>query len=452
MQLSRYSGDLSTVDFVDLTIVDLAGAPRSIALPRAYMSEGRMESGIGVEPESFGLPNPGGARLTAIPDLSASYVEERDGARVLTVLCDVVDGEGRDFRPYARSVARAARAELRASGLADDAMMLPELEFYAFDEVRYATAPGRSYYFVESPEGLGEGRDNVPRFAPGAGGLGTGPDDRMASLRARSVLALEAAGIPVKYHHHENAPSQLEIELEFASLPRAADSIVLAKRIVRGCAAELGLHATFMPKPVMGLAGSGLHIHQYLSRGGSSLFPGSGSGGLSPLALSYSAGVLERSRSGSLVAWSNPSTNSYRRLLAGLRAPTSAILSPSRRAAMRVPAYLRPGEERVEFRVGDATANPHYFLAAMLLAGIDGARRGLDPAALGLLEGEDAQRAQASELPTDLAAALFGLESDSGYLAPAFPPELVAAWIESKRRDEAKVRAQTTPLEDELYF
>jgi glutamine synthetase len=447
MQLSRYSGDLSTVDFVDLLIVDMAGAPRSLSLPRAYMSESRMEDGLGVDAGSFGFPDSSRSKLSALPDFSSAFVEEKDGLRSLRVLCDLRDEEGRDFALYPRSVARAAMAELRSAGIADDAMMLPELEFFAFEDARYATGSGYSYYRVGSSEGIGEGRDDLPRIGPAGGSLCAGPEDRLETLRAKSVIALEAAGIPVKYHHHEHAPAQLEIELAFAPLPKAADSILLAKWIVRSCARELGLYATFMPKPMRGVAGSGLHVHQYLAKGGASLFPGSGACGLSPLGLAYSAGLLEHSLSGSLLAWSNPSTNSYRRLRAGQGAPSLASLAAAARsAAIRVPGYLRPGEERIEFRAGDATANPHYFLSAMLLAGLDGARRGLDPEARGFLS------ENCPALPGELRLALGGLKIDSGYLAPAFPAELVKAWVEAKEKDAEYVDAAPVPQEYELYF
>jgi glutamine synthetase len=455
MRLTRYSGDLSTVDYIDLLILDLSGSIRSISLPRAYMAEARMESGIGVDAASFGFSDPSGARLAAVPDPSTAFVEEKEGYRILRVLCDLRDEEGRDFGQYPRAVARASLAELRSSGLADDAMMHAELEFFAFDEARYATGIGRSYYFVESSEGIGEGRDDLPRFGISEGSLASGPEDRLDVLRSKAVAALESAGISVKYHHHETAAAQLEIELDFASLRGAADSIVLAKWIIKGCADELGLHATFMPKPIQGLPGSGLHVHQYLSAGGSSLFPGDGRCGLSPLGLSYSAGLLEHSLSGSLLAWSCPSTNSYRRLAAGHGAPAGAFLAASSRAAaIRVPGYLRRGQERIEFRAGDATCNAHYFLSAMLLAGLDGARRALDPVAMGFSPSsatEEARR-EAKRLPSDLALALGGLKADSAYLARAFPPELVESWIAAKEKDAARVRAAPVPLEYELYF
>jgi glutamine synthetase len=452
MRLTRYSGDLSTVDFVDLLIVDLGGSPRSISVPRAYMAEGRMEGGVGVDAATFGFSDPSGARLAAVPDASASFVEEKEGYKVLHALCDLRDEDGKDFPQYPRAVARAALAELRASRLADEAMMLAELEFFAFEKARYATGTGYSYYFVESPEGIGEGPVDSPRFGASGGSLASGPGDRLVGLRSGAVLALESAGIPVKYHHHESSAAQLEIELDFASLPAAADSIILAKWIVRACAGELGLRATFMPKPILGLPGSGLHVHQHLSAGGSSLFPGAGACGLSPLGLSYCAGILEHSLSGSLLAWSNPSTNSWRRLGSGNGAPAIAALAvSSRSAALRVPGYLRRGEERIEFRVGDATCNAHYFLAAMLLAGLDGARRGLDPVALGFADAGGAAQVGAA-LPSELALALSGLRADSAYLAPAFPAALVESWIAAKEDDAASVRAAPVPREYDLYF
>ncbi len=455
MLLTRYSGDLSTVDFIDLLILDLGGSPRSLSLPRAYMSESRMEGGIGVDAATFGYSDGSGARLAAVPDASTAFVEEKEGSRILRVLCDLRDEDGRDFPQCPRAVARASVAELHASGLADEAMMHAELEFFAFDKVRYATGIGKSYYFVESSEGIGEGRDDLPRFLPSMGSLKSGPEDRLDSLRTKAVAAIEAAGIAVKYHHHETAAAQLEIELDFAAMPAAADAIVLAKWIIKSCADELGLYATFMPKPILGLPGSGLHVHQYLSVGASSLFPGDEYCGLSPLALSYAAGMLEHSLTGSLLAWACPSTNSYRRLAAGSGAPTAASLAASSRAAViRVPGYSRRGEERLEFRAGDATGNAHYFLSAMLLAGLDGARRGLDPVALGYApeSAPEARQPEAKRLPADLGLALGGLESDSAYLAPAFPPGLAESWIAAKRKDAAYVLAAPVPQEYELYF
>jgi glutamine synthetase len=429
--------------------VDLGGALRSISLPRPYLTEGRIERGIGVDAGTFGFGDRDEARLSAMPDLSSAFVEERDGIRVLHALCDLEDESGKAFPPAPRSVARSAMAELRASGLADDALMLPELEFFAFSDVRYGSGPGGSYFSVESAEGIGSAEADRPRFGPSGGSLATAPEDRFVLLRSRAVLALEAAGIPVKYHHHETAVSQLEIELDFASMPRAADSIALAQWIVKGCARELGLYATFMPKPLLGAAGSGLHIHQYLTRAGASLFSGEGACGLSPLALSYASGILERSVSGSLLAWSSPSSNSYRRLRSGQGAPTRAMVaSTSRDAAIRVPGYLRRGEERLEFRAGDATCNPHYFLSAMLLAGLDGARRALDPQSLGFLE----SGAEARRFPLDLDIALEGLKAESSYLGPAFPPALVDSWIAAKRKESDYVRAVPVPQEYELYF
>lgn len=455
MLLTRYSGDLSTVDFIDLLILDIGGSPRSLSLPRAYMSESRMEDGIGVDAATFGYSDDSGARLAAVPDLSTAFVEEKEGARILRVLCDLRDEVGRDFPQYPRAVTRASVAELRASGIADEAMMHAELEFFAFDKVRYATGMGKSYYFVESSEGIGEGRDDQPRFLPSMGSLKSGPGDHLDSLRTKAVAAIEAAGIAVKYHHHETAAAQLEIELDFAAMPAAADAIVLAKWIIKSCADELGLHVTFMPKPILGLPGSGLHVHQYLANGGSTLFPGDGYSGLSPLALSYAAGLLEHSLTGSLLAWACPSTNSYRRLAAGSGAPSVASLAASSRsAAIRVPGYSRRGQERLEYRAGDATGNAYFFLSAMLLAGLDGARRSLDPVTLGYAAetSREGRQPEPKRLPVDLDHALGGLESDSAYLASAFPPSLVDSWIAAKKKEAAYVLAAPVPQEYELYF
>jgi len=261
---------------------------------------------------------------------------------------------------------------------------------------------------------------------------------------------MEAAGIPVKYHHHEVAAAQLEIELNFISLPGAADAVALSKWIIKSCADELGLFVTFMPKPMYKLAGSGMHVHQYVEKAGASIFPGEGLYGLSPAGLGYTAGILEHALTGSLLAWSNPSTNSYRRLVPGYEAPVSATFAQgSRAAAIRIPGYLKKGEARIEFRTGDATANVYYFLAAMLLAGLDGVTRKLDPVAKGYNIAKERPR---NIFPTGLYHVLAGLRKDNDYLLPVFPKELIDGWIALKEKEAEYVYNAPVPQEYELYF
>ncbi|GAB1454813.1 hypothetical protein MASR2M48_01120 [Spirochaetota bacterium] len=450
MKLSKYLGDMSGVDYLSLLVVDIHGSVRSVSLPRSYVSDKVLKDGIGFDASNFGYAQVHKSDMVAIPDLSTGFLEEKDGFKILHAFCDVWTTEGKPFEQYPRAVVRKAMDALRASGVGDDAKMLVELEFYAFDDVRYSTTTGHSYYYVESAEGIGDDYSDAPRFGLSKGYHRMGPEDRYGRLRNEVVQAMGAAGIPVKYHHHEVAASQLEIELNFISLDSAADAVVLSKWIIRSIAEELGLFVTFMPKPMYKIAGSGMHVHQYVEKGGKSIFPGEGLYGLSETGLAYTAGVLSHALSGSLLAWSNPSTNSYRRLVPGYEAPVSATFAQgSRAAAVRIPGYLKKGEARIEFRTGDATANAYYFLAAMLLAGLDGVKRGLDPVALGFASTKETSK---NIFPTGLFHVLAGLRKDNGYLAVAFPDELIDSWITIKKQEAEYVYNAPVPQEYELYF
>lgn len=450
MTLSSYTGDLSTIDYLSMLVVDIHGALRSVSLPRAYVSDKVLKNGIGFDASNFGYAQVHKSDMVAIPDLATAFVEEKDGFRILHAFCDVWTTDGEPFDQYPRAVARKAADRLKATGIGDDAKMLVELEFYVFDEVSYATTTAHSYYFVASQEGIGDEYSDAPRFGLSKGYHRLHPDDKYGYLRNEAVKLMEAAGIPVKYHHHEVGAAQLEIELNFISLLAAADAVVLAKWIIKSVADELGLFVTFMPKPMYKIAGNGMHVHQFIEKGCKSVFPGDGLYGLSQVGLAYTAGVLSHALSGSLLAWSNPSTNSYRRLVPGYEAPVSATFAQaSRAAAVRIPGYLKKGEARIEFRTGDATANTYYFLAAMLLAGLDGVERGLDPVKLGYAAAKETSK---NTFPTGLFHVLAGLKKDHGYLRHAFPTELIEGWIAMKKVEAEYVYNAPVPQEYELYF
>jgi glutamine synthetase len=450
MELSKYTGDLDGIDFLSLLVIDIQGALRSVSLPRSYVSDKVLKNGIGFDASNFGYAQVHKSDMVAVPDLAGAFVQEKDGYRVLHAFCDVHTTDGEAFAQYPRTVARKALEALRASGVGDEAKMLVELEFYVFDDVRHSTTVDHSYYFVESAEGIGEEYEDAPRLGLSKGYHRFAPEGRYDLLRNRAVEAMIACGIPVKYHHHEVGAAQLEIELDFIPLPRAADAVVLGKWIIRSCAEELGLFVTFMPKPMYKIAGSGMHVHQFVEKGGTSIFPGEGLYGLSETGLAYTAGLLSHALSGSLLAFSNPSTNSFRRLVPGYEAPVAATFAQaSRAAAVRIPGYLKKGEARIEFRTGDATANTYYFLAAMLLAGLDGVRRGLDPVKLGYSSTKETPK---NTFPTGLFHVLRGLGKDHDYLLPAFPRELIESWIEMKQKEAEYVYNAPVPQEYELYF
>ena len=437
-------------DFLNLLMFDISGGMRSVTIPRGYVSESVFRDGIGFDASNYGFAKVDKSDMVAIPDRSSAFLEEREDFRTVHVICDVVSTERNTFDQYPRSVAERTAAFLMEKNLADRAMMLVELEYYVFESVEYSTGLDHAGYSVGSSEGLGEEYSSVPRFGPHKGYHKLPPEDRYLDFRNRTVHAMEQAGIPVKYHHHEVGASQLEIELDFMDLVRAADSVCVAKWIIRTVAEEMGLSVTFMPKPLYKMPGSGMHVHQFLEKGGKSLFPGDGLHGLSREALAYTAGLLEHSLTGSLLAFTNPGTNSYRRLVPGYEAPISATFAKgSRSAAVRIPGYLKSDEVRIEYRTGDASANIHYMLSAMVLAGADGILRNADPVAAGF----DSPEAKEDKVfPLNLFSVLEGLRKDNGYLSPAFPQKLLELWTKRKTEEAEYVYNAPTPQEYELYF
>ncbi len=353
MNLSKCSGKIEQADFLDLLMLDIYGSIRHVTIPKGYLSKKLLAEGIGFDASNFGFAKVHASDMVAVPDLSTAFESLEEGKRIVRCFCDVFSTDGKPFAHYPRAVARATLEYFRKRRIADTAKMLVELEFYVFDEVSYATDFGHSYYKIQSPEGIGEEYYDQPRFGIHRGYHRFTPDDRHFSFRNEVVATLEAIGIPVKYHHHEVGAAQLEIELNFLPLLEAADAVALAKWITKSIAREHDLFVTFMPKPIYKVAGSGLHVHQYLEKEGASLFPGNGIYDLSPLALSYIAGILEHSLTGSLLALTNPSTNSYKRLVPGFEAPVNATFAKgSRAAAVRIPAYLKGKDVRIEFRTG----------------------------------------------------------------------------------------------------
>ncbi|HPD80510.1 MAG TPA: glutamine synthetase beta-grasp domain-containing protein [Spirochaetales bacterium] len=450
MKLYKFSGNLDDIDYLSMLVVDINGQLRSVSLPRSYVTDKVLKNGIGFDASNFGFAQVHHSDMVAIPDMQATFVEERDGFRILHAFCDVWTTQGELFEQYPRTIAKKAVEHMKKTGIGDDAKMLVELEFYVFDDVKYSTTVSHSYYMVESCEGIGENYEDVPRFGLSKGYHRLTPDDRYNQLRNEVVACMQDAGIPVKYHHHEVGAAQLEIELNFISLVGAADAVVLSKWIIKTIAQEMGLYVTFMPKPMYKIAGSGMHVHQFVEKNGSSIFPGEGMYGLSEQGLAYTAGILSHALKGSLLAWSNPSTNSYRRLVPGYEAPVAATFAQaSRAAAVRIPGYLKKGEARIEFRTGDATANVYYFLAAMLLAGLDGIQKKMDPVAMGFSKTQETAK---NTFPTGLFHVLAGLKKDNEYLLPVFPKNLIDSWIALKEKEAEYVYNAPVPQEYELYF
>jgi glutamine synthetase len=331
----------------------------------------------------------------------------------------------------------------------------PEFEFYVFQQSLFDSDPGR--FFAEVIPAEGREHRERPGLGPVVSSGYHAPlaQDRLFALRNAMTRQIEAADVPVKYHHHEvGAFGQHEIELGFGGLRRMADVTLIVKSIVRGVAAEAGLTATFLPKPLFGEAGSGMHLHQYLVREGRNLFRSDD--GLSELARCYIGGLLEHGRS--LMALTNPSTNSYRRLVPGYEAPVYMVFGEANRsAAVRVPMYASGESKRIELRTMDATCNPYLAFSAILMAGIDGVRRGLDASELGYGPCEaDCFTVQGMSRPgpRTLDEALDALAADHAYLTEGgvFTEEDVSRWIEVKHEESAAVAARPHPHEFTLYY
>lgn len=442
---------LSSVDF---RVSDLVGRLRHLTIPVSRFTEALLREGLGFDGSNYGYRNVAGSDMVLVPDLSTAYVEERNGERILSVIaniCEAVTGDPAPIDP--RGICRAAVQRLRDEGVADDAIVSPEFEFYLFDRILYSADAGHFGVEIVAAEG------NDHRALPGLGDAAHSayhaplPQDRLFGVRCEMSRQIEQAGIEVKYHHHEVGPfGQQEIELGFAPLLRMADATFIVKSIVHNAAHESGLAATFLPKPIHGEAGNGMHLHQYLIRDGANQFRGED--GLSELALCYVGGLLTHGRS--LMAWTNPSTNSYRRLTPGFEAPVNFVFgSANRSAAVRVPAYAKDEKLRIELRTMDATCNPYLAYAAILMAGLDGIRRGLNARDLGFgpVDANIYEQREGDAAPSALEEALDALETDHEYLLDGgvFSRDGIDQWIGVKRAEAASVSERPHPYEFALY-
>ncbi|HET8528135.1 MAG TPA: type I glutamate--ammonia ligase [Gaiellaceae bacterium] len=445
---------------VDLKFCDLLGAWQHVSLPIGSFDESAFEEGLGFDGSSIrGWQGIEESDMILMPDSSTAILDPFAEAPTLSLLCEVV--EPGTYAPYAkdpRKVAKRAEEYLRSTGIADTMYVGPECEFFVFDEVSYASCENESRYRVDSAEG---------HWNSGTPGLGytirekhgyfpPAPHDTLGDLRTRMVLTLERLGVQCEFHHHEVASAgQCEIDLRFESLTRMADQVLLYKYVIRNTARAAGKTVTFMPKPIFGDNGSGMHCHQSLWKEGTPLFADrSGPAGLSQLARSYVAGLLAHAPA--LLAFCAPTTNSYRRLVPGYEAPVNlAYSSRNRSACIRIPTYSEsPKAKRIEFRCPDPTANPYLAFAAMLMAGLDGIERGLDPGEpsdFDLFEDDHG----VAQVPGSLDEALDALESDHEFLLEGgvFGRDLIDTWIAWKREHEVyPVRLRPHPHEFALYY
>jgi glutamine synthetase len=456
-----------SIEMVDFKIVDLFGRWHHLTIPASQLSKSTFTDGIGIDASSYpGYKKVAAGDMKIIPDNTTVIIDPFHDLKTLSIVCDIFEPDKTPYPRYPRNVARKAE-QYMASTQKKIALFSPELEFYIFDEIRYTSGINQASYYLDSTEAFwNTGRQENPnlgyKFPAQAGYHGIPPADSTFNLRSKLVKLIEECGIPVKYHHHEVGAAQVEIEVPHNTLLASADAVMLMKYLIKNVAYQSGKVATFMPKPLYQQAGSGMHVHQYLSDGKISLFwDKNGYAGLSQLALNYIGGLLKHGPA--LLAFTNPSTNSYKRLIPGYEAPVNLFYAAANRtAAVRVPMYdVNKQRERIEFRPPDATCNPYLALSAMLMAGLDGIENKIDPAAEGfgpfdidIAELPEQERAHISALPSSLKDALDALRDDYDFLlkGSVFTEDLIDAWIEYKLNKEVNpLQARPHPYEFELY-
>ncbi len=431
---------------VDLKVVDLLGRLRHVTIPADALDEALMERGVGFDGSSYGFRKVEASDMVLLPDAGSAHLDPFREDPVISVFASVHLAD--PGLPVAdqdtRGVLLRALERMRGLGVADDLLVAPEYEFYLFRDMDAQVGCDESYVRVDAEE-----RWDVNTYHL------ANPADVYADVRDRAVRMLMDLGMPVKYHHHETGGrGQQEIEFTLGPADSAGDHALLVKYVLHNLARREGLRATFMPKPLHGQPGTGWHVHQQLRAGETNLFwDPEGVIGLSRLALQYTGGLLLHGRA--LSGLLNPSTSSYKRLNSGFEAPVSLTFGPANRtAAVRIPRWARGADTRIELRSGDLMGNPHLSLAAMLMAGLDGIERGIDPVAEGYGPAETLAPGAAPVLPRSLDDALDALDEDRAFLerGGVFPPSLLDQWIDARRSQAAAVAEQPHPAEFVLYF
>ena len=455
--------------FVSTRFTDLPGSWQHLTFPINQLDEGSFEDGFGFDASSIrGWAAIHESDMLLVPDPYKVWMDPFTQEPTLCVVCNAVDPisrQGYAFDP--RSVAVRAESYLKSTGIADTANFGPEAEFFVFDSVQFENEPQRSGYAINSDEGhWNSGRDanesgpNLGhRIRPKEGYVPCAPIDTLIDLRAEISLILADCGINVECLHHEVATAgQCEIDFRFSNLLGTADNLQIFKHVVKNTALKNGKTATFMPKPLFGDNGSGMHCHQSLWKGDKPLFAGDGYAGLSETALHYIGGLLKHAAA--IVAFAAPTTNSYKRLVPGFEAPVNLAYSArNRSAAIRIPMFsTNPKLKRLEFRPPDPSCNPYLAFSAMLMAGIDGIQNRIDPGApldKDIYDLSPEELKDVPSLPGSLDASLSALENDHDFLlkGDVFTPQVIDRWISYKREREIQVlRLRPHPVEFSMYY
>jgi len=453
------------IEFVDLRFCDTAGKEQHVSLPVGVVDEDFFEEGKMFDGSSIkGWKGIDESDMVLMPDTESAVMDPFTEHSTLNLRCDVLEPDTmQGYGRCPRSLAKRAEAFLQSSGIADTAYFGPEPEFFVFDSVRFATDMQSSYYHIDSEEGAwntgGEYEEGNHGHRPRVKGgyFPVPPVDGLHNLRASICEVLENMGVPVEVHHHEvGTAGQCEIGTRFNTLTRKADELLIMKYATHNVAHANGRTATFMPKPLVGDNGSGMHVHQSLFKGGENLFAGEEYGGLSTMALHYIGGIFKHARA--INAFANASTNSYKRLVPGFEAPVMLAYSArNRSASCRIPHVGTPKARRIEVRFGDPAGNGYLMFAAMLMAGIDGIINKIDPGPAMDKDLYDLPPEEVKGIPTvcsSLAQALDALDADREFLKAGgvFNDDLIDAYIELKMDEVTRFRMSTHPVEFDMYY
>ena len=451
---------------VDLRFMDFPGLWQHFSIPITALEASSFEDGLGFDGSSIrGWQAIHNSDMLVIPDPSTAIMDPFTQHPTLSLICNVIDPITREhYSRDPRFIAQKAEQYLKSTKIADTVYFGPEAEFFVFDDIRYAQNEHCGFYYIDSIEGQwNTGREEKPNlgYKPRykEGYFPVPPMDTMQDLRTEMVLEMQKCGIEIEAQHHEVATAgQNEIDMRFDTLTRVADKLLQYKYVVKMVARRHNKTATFMPKPVFGDNGSGMHCHQSLWKGSKPLFAGSEYAGLSQMALYYIGGILKHAPA--LAALTSPTTNSYRRLVPGFEAPINlAYSSRNRSASIRIPMYsASPKAKRVEVRFPDASCNPYLAFSAMLMAGLDGIENKIEPGApldKDIYDMKPEELSDIPSLPGSLDEALEHLENDKEFLLKGgvFTEDVIDTWITYKRtREIDAIRLRPHPYEFNLYF
>ncbi len=454
------------VKFVDLRFMDFPGLMQHFTIPVTELSEDLFEDGLGFDGSSIrGWRSIHESDMLVVPDPKTATLDPFMEISTLILYCNILDPITKErYSKCPRCVSEKAENYLNSTGIADTAYFGPEAEFFIFDDVRYETTANSSFYCVDSNEGIwNSGREEYPnlgyKLRHKQGYFPVPPNDSMANLRNEMVQVMMDCGLTVECHHHEVATGgQAEIDLRFDSMTNIADQLMFYKYICKNVAHRHGKSVTFMPKPLFQDNGSGMHVHMSLWRDGKPLFAGDKYAGLSDEALWYMGGILKHANA--LVALTNPTMNSYKRLVPGYEAPVNLAYSMRNRSAcLRIPMYSpSPKSKRIEFRAPDPSCNPYFAFPALLMAGIDGIQNKIDPGEAldkDLYDLPPEEKAKVPQVPGSLKDALDALEADHEFLlkGDVFTEDVIATWLEYKRINEVEAtNLRPHPYEFHLYY